>query len=97
MHNSTRLWRKRRRTDAGKADFANAEKSSAALVTLQASVKGFVEESMELAGATHVLQSETGGAEGQTYLLFQDPFEVHWSAGLMGRVTCDCHQEGPRC
>ena len=53
--------------DAGKADLAKAEKSLAALVTLHTSEKGFVEESMELAGATHVLQSETGGAEGQTY------------------------------
>ena len=55
---------------------------------------------MKLAGAKHVLQSETGGTEGQTYLLFQesssvvqrlrhisqDPFEVHWPAALMGRV-----------
>ena len=71
----------------------------AVLVTSQASVQGFVEESMKLAGAKHVLQSKTGGTEGQTYLLFQesspvvqrlrhisqDPFEVHWPAALMGR------------
>ena len=38
--------------DAGEADLAKAEKSLAALVSSQASVKGFVEESMELAGAT---------------------------------------------
>ena len=78
--------------DAGKADLTKAEKSLAALVTLQASVKGFLEESMELAGATHVLPSESGGAEGQTYLLFQVPSEVHWSVALMGRVTYDCHR-----
>ena len=84
--------------DAGKADLAKAEKSLAALVTSQASVNVFVEESTKLAGAKHVLQSETGGTEGQTCLLFQesssvvqrlrhisqDPFEVH--AALMGRV-----------
>ena len=40
----------------------------------EAFVKGFVEEFKEFAGATAVLQSETGGAEGQTYLLFEDPF-----------------------
>ena len=39
--------------DAGKADLAKAEKSLAALVTSQASVKGFVAESMEVAEATH--------------------------------------------
>ena len=80
------------------ADLAKAEKSLAALVRSQASVKGFVQESMKLAGAKHVLQSETGRTEGQTYLLFQesssvvqrlrhisqDPFEVHWPAALMG-------------
>ena len=54
---------------------------------------------MKLAGTKLVLQSETGGTEGHTYLLFQesssvvqrlrhisqDPFEVHWPAALMGR------------
>ena len=39
--------------DAVKADLAKTEKSLAALVTSQASVKGFVAESMEVAGATH--------------------------------------------
>ena len=39
--------------DTEKADLAKAEKSLAALVSSQASVKGFVTESMEVAGATH--------------------------------------------
>jgi len=79
--------------DAGKADLAEAEKSLAALVASQAasksscvqvasdheaSVKGFAEELKALADATQVLQSETGGAEGQTYSLFQESS----SAGL---------------
>ena len=79
--------------DAGKADLAEAEKSLAALVASQAasksscvqvasdheaSVKGFAEELKALEDATHVLQSETGGAEGQTYSLFQESS----SAGL---------------
>jgi len=79
--------------DAGKADLAEAEKSLAALVASQAasksscvqvasdheaSVKAFAEELKALADATHVLQSETGGAEGQTYSLFQESS----SAGL---------------
>ena len=36
------------------------------------SAKAFAEELMALAEATQVLQSETGGAEGQTYSLFQE-------------------------
>jgi len=79
--------------DAGKADLAEAEKSLAALVASQAasksscvqvasdheaSVKAFAEELKALADATQVLQSETGGAEGQTYSLFQESS----SAGL---------------
>ena len=66
--------------DAGKADLAKAEKSLAALVWSQASVKGFVEESMELAGATPCSFRRRGGAEGLTYLLFQE--------ARQGRTLC---------
>ena len=38
----------------------------------EASVKAFAEELKALAEATQVLQSETGGAEGQTYSLLQE-------------------------
>ena len=36
----------------------------------------FAEELKELAGATHVLQSETGGAEEQAHSLFQESSSV---------------------
>jgi len=73
--------------EAGKADLAEAEKSLAALVESQAvskssctkvasdheaSVTSFAEELKALTDATQVLQSETGGAEGQTYSMFQE-------------------------
>merc|ERR1712064_21522 len=73
--------------EAARADLAKAEKSLAALVASQAasknsctqvasdheaSVKAFAEELKALTDATQVLKSETGGAEGQTYSLFQE-------------------------
>ena len=73
--------------EAEKADLAEAEKSMAALVASQAvsknscaqvasdheaSVTAFAEELKALTDATQVIQSETGGAEGQTYSLFQE-------------------------
>ena len=66
--------------DAEKADLVEVEKSLSASVASQAAsksscvqvasehevpVKGFAEEMKALADATQVLQSETGGAEGQ--------------------------------
>ena len=73
--------------EGARADLAEAERSLAALVASQAasknsctqvasdheaSVKAFAEELKALTDATQVLQSETGGAEGQTYSLFQE-------------------------
>ena len=39
-------------------------------------MKSFAEELKALAEATQVLQSETGGAEGQMYSLFQESSSV---------------------
>ena len=75
------------RSEAKRADLARAEKSVAALMAPQAvskssytqvasdyeaSVKVFADELKVLAEATQVLQSETSGADGQTYSLFQE-------------------------
>ena len=75
------------RSEAKRADLAEAEKSLAALMTSQAVSKSsytqvasdheasgrvFADELKALTGATQVLQSETGGADGQTYSLFQE-------------------------
>ena len=64
----------------------------------KASLEGFAEELKELAGATHVRQSETGGAEEHAYSLFQENSSVgtKTSAHLTGpevmtvvrRLTC---------
>ena len=74
------------RSEAKRADLAEAEKSLAALMASQAvsksshtqvasdheaSGRAFADELKALAEATQVLQSETGGADGQTYSLFQ--------------------------
>ena len=70
------------RSEAKRADLAKAEKSLAALMASQAvskssytqvssdheaSGRAFADELKALAEATQVLQSETGGADGQTY------------------------------
>ena len=75
------------RSEAKQADLAEAEKSLVALMTSQAVSKSsyaqvasdheasrtaFADELKALAEATQVLQSETGGADGQTYSLFQE-------------------------
>ena len=75
------------RSEAKRADVAEAEKSLAALMTSQAvskssciqvasdheaSGRAFAGELKALAEATQVLQSETGGADLQTYSLFQE-------------------------
>ena len=73
------------RSEAKRADLAKAEKSLAALMESQAagksqprttsrlgSVKVFAEELKAWAEATQVLQSETDGADGQTYSLLQE-------------------------
>ena len=75
------------RSEAKRADLAKAEKSLAALVASQAtgkssctqvvsdhegSVKVFAEELKEWIETTQVLQSETDGADGHTYSLFQE-------------------------
>ena len=75
------------RSEAKQADLAEAEKSLVALMTSQAvnkssyaqvpsdheaSRKAFADELKALPEATQVLQSETGGADGQTYSLFQE-------------------------
>ena len=72
--------------EAKRADLAEAEKSLASLMAsqavskisytqvasdLEASGRAFADEWKALAEATQVLQSETGGADGQTYSLFQ--------------------------
>ena len=71
-------------SEAKRADLAEAEKSLAALMTSQAVSKSsytqvasdheasgrvFADELKTLAEATQVLQSKTGGADGQTYSL----------------------------
>ena len=49
----------------------------------------FAEELKELAGATHVLQSETGGAEEQAYSLFQESSSVGTKTSAhLRRLTC---------
>ena len=73
--------------EAEKPDLAEAEKSLASLEAAQAaaksncgrvasdheaSVESFANELKALTEATQFLQSETGGAEGQTYSLFQE-------------------------
>ena len=75
------------RSEAKRADLAEAEKSLVTLVASQAaskssctqvasdheaSMKAFAEELKALAEPTQVLQSETGGADRQTYSLFQE-------------------------
>ena len=75
------------RSEATRTDLAEAEKSLAALMTSQAvskssytqvasgheaSVKVFAEELKAWTEATQVLQSETDGADGHTYSLFQE-------------------------
>ena len=75
------------RSEARRGDLAEAEKSLAALMTSQAvskssytqvasdheaSGRALADELKGLAKATQVLQSETGGADGQTYSLFQE-------------------------
>ena len=75
------------RSEAKRADLAEAEKCVAALMASQAvskssytqvasdheaSGRAFADELKALAEATEVLQSETGGADGQTYSLFQE-------------------------
>ena len=75
------------RSEAKRADVAEAEKSLAALMTSQAvskssytqvasdheaSGRAFAGELKALAEATQVPQSETSGADGQTYSLFQE-------------------------
>ena len=75
------------RSEAKRADIAAAEKSFAALMTSQAagkssctrvasdheaSVKVFTEELKAWTEAPQVLQSETDGADGHTYSLFQE-------------------------
>ena len=79
------------RSEAKRADLAKAEKSLAALMASQAagkssctqvasdheaSVKVFAEELKAWAEAIQVLQSETGGADGQAYSLFQENSSV---------------------
>ena len=74
-------------SEATRANLAEAEKSLAALMTSQAvskssytqvasnheaSVKVFAEEMKAWTEATQVLQSETDGADGHTYSLFQE-------------------------
>ena len=74
------------RSEAKRADLAEAEKSLAALMTSQAvskssytqvasdheaSGRAFADELKALAEATQVLKSDTGGADGQTYSLFR--------------------------
>ena len=74
------------RSESKRADLAGAEKSLAALMASQAvsksshtqvasdheaSGRAFADELKALAKATQVFQSETGGADGQTYSLFQ--------------------------
>ena len=74
-------------SEATRANLAEAEKSLAALMTSQAvskssytqvasdheaSVKVFAEELKAWTEATQVLQSETDGADGHTYSLFQE-------------------------
>ena len=73
--------------ESTRANLAEAEKSLAALMTSQAvskssytqvasgheaSVKVFAEELKAWTEATQVLQSETDGADGHTYSLFQE-------------------------
>ena len=75
------------RSEAKRDHLAEAEKSLTALMTSQAASKSsftqvasdheasgrvFADELKALAEATQVLQSETGGADGQTYSLFQE-------------------------
>ena len=75
------------RSEAKRADIAKAEKSLAALMASQAaskssytqvasdheaSVKVFTEELKAWTETTQVLQSETDGADGHTYSLFQE-------------------------
>ena len=74
-------------TEAKRTDLAKAEKSLAALMASQAvskssytqvdsdhetSGRAFADELKALAEATQVLQSETSGADGQTYSLLQE-------------------------
>ena len=75
------------RSEAKRADLAEAEKSLAALMTSPAASKSsytqvasdheasgrvFADEVKALAEATQVLQSDTSRADGQTYSLFQE-------------------------
>ena len=78
-------------SEATRANLAEAEKSLAALMTSQAVSKSsytqvasdheasgrvFADELKALSEATQVLQSETGGADGQRYSLFRESSSV---------------------